>query len=229
MIEDHMSKMKIVDVSPMPPPDITGWAVKYGMIGGPGYEIPIVEGAFARQNEVKVPLIWNHYYSIPSYILGDGILYHYPKEGIYFKGWFSNPERTIVQDTIQAIRNGYVRTLSIFANKLQFEKKIVRNGTTNKITLKAISDGMIKEVSLVLWAPQPNIYREPLIETLFGEKLEWAPDNTGIFQVDVIQNPETGDLMCDYCGTGLKVDENGNWPDFCPGCHMELDYKDGVL
>lgn len=197
-------------------PDIAGWAVKYGMIGGPGYEIPIKKGAFKKQNGTKVPLIWNHQGNNPENLLGDGILRYYRKQGIWFEGWFSDPDRKIVQDCVHAIRKGYIRTLSIRANQLKLSKKYLQ-------------DGNIMEVSLVLWAHQTDIFRDTLIVDLFGEALEWDPDNNGIFPVDVIQNPNTRDLMCDYCGTGLKVDENRNWPDFCPGCHMELDYKDGVL
>ena len=112
--------------------DFSGWATKN--------DIRCTDGRTIRQNAFKdndgqiVPLVWGHVHDDPTNVLGHALLVNKP-EGVRAYGKFNDTEKA--QHAKNAVINGDVTHLSIYANKLK------QNGGD-------VLHGDIKEVSLVL-------------------------------------------------------------------------------
>ena len=112
--------------------DFSGWATKN--------DIRCTDGRTIRQNAFKdndgqiVPLVWGHVHDDPTNVLGHALLVNKP-EGVRAYGKFNETEKA--QHAKNAVINGDVTHLSIYANKLK------QNGGD-------VLHGDIKEVSLVL-------------------------------------------------------------------------------
>lgn len=119
-------------------PDFSGWASKYGLQCTDGRTI--LPGAFAHQDKVKVPLVWQHGHDDSDNVLGHAIIEH-RDEGPYVRGYFNDTERG--QNAKKMVEHEDIDSLSIFANKL-VEKA------------KQVSHGVIREVSLVLARANPG-------------------------------------------------------------------------
>jgi len=151
----------------MAEPDFSGWATKNGLKCSDGRTI--MGGAFKHQDQMKVPLVWQHRHDDPTLILGHAILSH-REEGVYAHAYFNNSPKAL--EAKEAVRHGDVESLSIYANKLQETNKMVRHGD-------------IKEVSLVLAGANPgalidNVYirHGDSVEALEGEAIMYF--NQGI-------------------------------------------------
>ena len=114
-------------------PDFSGWATKFGIKCSDGRTI--LKGAFSKDDGRKVPIVWGHIHDDPDMVLGHAMLYERP-EGMWAEGFFNNNPKA--QSTKEALRNGDVDGLSIYANHLKHV-----NG-------KEVSHGSIKELSVVL-------------------------------------------------------------------------------
>jgi HK97 family phage prohead protease len=154
-------------------PDFTGWATKYGIKCSDGRTI--MGGAFAHHDKMKVPLVWSHQHNDPEMVLGHAILEH-REEGVYTRAFFN--ESPAGQNAKFAVEHGDVESLSIYANKLQEDNKIVRHGN-------------IKEVSLVLsganeGAKIDNVYLRhgDSVETLEGEAIIYNDERIRIAHGD---------------------------------------------
>lgn len=126
-------------------------------------------GAFKHQDQMKVPLVWQHRHDDPTSILGHAILSH-REEGVYAHAFFNNSPKAL--EAKEAVRHGDVESLSIYANRLQEKNKEVFHGD-------------IKEVSLVLAGANPgalidNVYirHGDNVEALEGEAIMYF--NQGI-------------------------------------------------
>ena len=113
-------------------PDFTGWATKTNLLCTDG--VTIRQGAFKKNHEKRVPLVWDHDRNSVDNILGHAIL-EYNNEGVRTKAYFNDTARA--QDAKIAVQHGDLNSLSIFANKL------VKRGND-------VLDGDIGEVSLVI-------------------------------------------------------------------------------
>jgi len=118
--------------------DFSGWATKAGLKCADGRTI--TPNAFAEQDGLQVPLVWQHLHNDPSNILGHAILYNRP-EGVYCEAFFNESENA--QKAKEAVRHKDINQLSIYANKL-VEKA------------KQVLHGKIREVSLVLAGANPG-------------------------------------------------------------------------
>ena len=114
-------------------PDFSGWATKFGIKCSDGRTI--LKGAFSKDNGRKVPIVWGHIHDDPDMVLGHAMLYERP-EGMWAEGFFNNNPKA--QSTKEALRNGDVDGLSIYANHL-------KHGSG-----KEVLHGSIKELSVVL-------------------------------------------------------------------------------
>lgn len=114
-------------------PDFSGWATKFGIKCSDGRTI--LKGAFSKDDGRKVPIVWGHIHDDPDMVLGHAMLYERP-EGMWAEGFFNNNPKA--QSTKEALRNGDVDGLSIYANHLKHG-----NG-------KEVLHGSIKELSVVL-------------------------------------------------------------------------------
>ena len=113
-------------------PDFSGYATKAGLKCSDGRTI--LANAFAHQDGVKVPLVWQHRHDSPDNVLGHVLLTN-KEDGVWADAYFNSTSKA--EDAKIAVQHGDLTQLSIFANQL-VEKS------------KQVLHGMIREVSLVL-------------------------------------------------------------------------------
>ena len=70
--------------------DFSGYATKAGLKCSDGRTI--TRDAFAHQDKVKVPLVWQHAHNEPTNVLGHAIL-ESREDGIYCHGYFNDTEQ----------------------------------------------------------------------------------------------------------------------------------------
>ena len=119
-------------------PDFSGWATKAGLRCSDGRTI--MPDAFKHQDQVQVPLVWQHNHSDPGNVLGH-VLLENRSEGVYAYGFFN--ETTQAQNAKTLVQHEDISSLSIYANQL-----------TEKA--KQVFHGFIREVSLVLSGANPG-------------------------------------------------------------------------
>jgi hypothetical protein len=118
--------------------DFSGYATKAGLKCSDGRTI--TRDAFAHQDKVKVPLVWQHVHNEPTNVLGHAILEN-REDGVYCYGFFNESENG--QNAKQLVQHGDIVALSIYANQLVEKAKQVLHGA-------------IREVSLVLSGANPG-------------------------------------------------------------------------
>jgi hypothetical protein len=118
--------------------DFSGYATKSGLKCTDGRTI--MPGAFKHQDQMRVPLVWQHGHSDPENVLGHTIL-EARDDGIYAYGFFNtSPKATHTRGLIE---HQDINSLSIWANEL-----VERSGK--------VLHGAIREVSLVLSGANPG-------------------------------------------------------------------------
>lgn len=146
--------------------DFCGWATRANVKCADGRTI--LKDAFADQDGMTVPLVWNHQHDGVENVLGHAILQARP-EGMYTYCTFNNSENG--RAAKEAVRHGDVGSLSIWANKLQESA----NG---------VAHGIIREVSLVLAGANPEARIESFMEhSGFSDEIEamiYTTGNTGL-------------------------------------------------
>lgn len=118
--------------------DFRGWATKNDLKCSDGRTIR--RDAFASQDGTKVPLCWGHKHDDVFHVLGHALLKNEP-EGVRAYCKFNNTEQG--QAAREAVRNGDLDSLSIYAGHLK------HNGAD-------VMHGKIVEVSLVLAGANPG-------------------------------------------------------------------------
>jgi Caudovirus prohead serine protease len=119
-------------------PDFSGWATKVGLRCSDGRTI--MPDAFKHQDQVQVPLVWQHNHNDPSNVLGH-VLLENRAEGVYAYGFFNDTDPAKQAKTL--VEHEDISSLSIYANQL-----------TEKA--KQVLHGFIREVSLVLSGANPG-------------------------------------------------------------------------
>jgi hypothetical protein len=117
--------------------DFSGWATKSGIKCTDGRTI--MPGAFEHQDQMTVPLVWQHGHNSPENVLGHAIL-QARKDGVYAYAFFNKRGREKAAD---AVEHKDITKLSIWANQL-----VERGGKVLR--------GAIREVSLVLAGANPG-------------------------------------------------------------------------
>lgn len=120
--------------------DFSGWATRNDIKCSDGRTIR--KGAFSDCNGNTVPLVWNHQHSEVQNVLGHALLQERP-EGVYTYGKFNETEGGKMGK--EMVRNGDIKSLSIYANQLK-----QRGGD--------VLHGAIREVSLVLAGANPGAF-----------------------------------------------------------------------
>lgn len=120
--------------------DFAGWATVNNRRCADGRTIK--PGSFSHQNGIRVPLVYNHDHDSISAVLGHADLEERP-EGVYAYCKFNNSPSGL--DAKEAVVNGDISSLSIFANRL---KEVGHN----------VIHGDIREVSLVLSGANPGAF-----------------------------------------------------------------------
>lgn len=120
--------------------DFSGWATRNDLLCGDGRTIR--KNAFIDNDGCEVPLVWNHEHNDPNAVLGHAILEN-RDDGVYAYGVFNNTEQG--RTAKELVKNGDVKSLSIWANQL---KQIGSD----------VIHGNIRELSLVLAGANPGAY-----------------------------------------------------------------------
>lgn len=118
--------------------DFSGYATKAGLKCTDGRTI--MPGAFKHQDQMRVPLVWQHGHSDPENVLGHAVLEN-RDDGVYTYGFFNQSQRAV--HTKGLLEHGDINMLSIWANEL-----VERSGR--------VLHGAIREVSLVLSGANPG-------------------------------------------------------------------------
>ena len=126
--------------------DFSGYATRADIRCSDGRTI--TPDAFKHQDQIEVPLVWQHNHDSPTNILGHAILEHRDAShpdgaGIYCYGFFNDTEAG--QTTKALVIHKDVKALSIYANGL-VEKA------------KSVLHGAIREVSVVLSGANPGAF-----------------------------------------------------------------------
>lgn len=125
--------------------DFSGWATRANLRCSDGRVI--LPGAFADQDGMKVPLVWNHEHNSNENVLGHAILEN-RDEGVYAYCKFNETESG--QNAKLLVKHGDVTALSIYANKLKQKGSHVVHGA-------------IRELSLVLAGANPGAFIDSVI------------------------------------------------------------------
>lgn len=118
--------------------DFSGWVTVNDLECADGRTIR--HNAFAENDGMEVPLVWNHQHDSISNVLGKCLLKNKDR-GVYGYGSFNDSPAG--QDAKEALRHGDIVSLSIYANQLK-----QRGGD--------VLHGKIREVSLVLAGANPG-------------------------------------------------------------------------
>lgn len=125
--------------------DFSGYATRNNVQCSDGRIIR--KDAFAQNDHTRVPLVWQHDHMSPSNVLGHAMLEN-REDGVYTYGVFNNtPEGLHAKELV---KNGDIRALSIYANKLKHQGRDVVHGA-------------IREVSLVLAGANPGAFIDTVI------------------------------------------------------------------
>jgi hypothetical protein len=118
--------------------DFSGYATKAGLKCSDGRTI--MPNAFQHQDNMRVPLVWQHGHNDPENVLGHAILENRP-DGVYAYGFFNDSGKA--QHARGLVQHKDINMMSIWANNL-----IERSGK--------VLHGAIREVSLVLSGANPG-------------------------------------------------------------------------
>ena len=127
----------------------SGWATKYGVKCSDGRTIQ--KGAFAHQDGMRIPLVWNHDHSSPDNVLGEALLEH-RDEGVYAYGAFDDDLNSQYAKT--AVMHGIIKGLSIHAGRLK------QHGPRED---RFVEHGELRELSLVYGTANPGAYIEDVV------------------------------------------------------------------
>jgi HK97 family phage prohead protease len=118
--------------------DFSGWATKADIRCTDGRTI--MPNAFRHQDNMQVPLVWQHDHKNPENVLGH-VLLENRDEGVYCRAFFNNTPKA--QAAKESVIHKDINQMSIWANELMERSKRVVHGA-------------IKEVSLVLAGANPG-------------------------------------------------------------------------
>src|SRR5580765_1466997 len=118
--------------------DFSGYATKAGLKCSDGRTI--MPGAFRHQDNMQVPLVWQHGHTDPENVLGHAVLEN-REDGVYCYGFFNKSPKAV--HTAGLLEHKDIKHLSIWANEL-----VERSGR--------VLHGAIREVSLVLSGANPG-------------------------------------------------------------------------
>lgn len=154
--------------------DFDGWATKNDILCTDGRTIR--DGAFAAQDGIRVPLVYQHEHGDPEYVLGHCDLEYVKGQGMYAYGSFNNNAKA--QQVKELVKHGDLNSMSIWANELKQDGGNVVHGS-------------IKEVSLVLAGANKGA---KIINTYFSH----ADGSTSTIDDEaIIQFNETVNLFSD--------------------------------
>lgn len=132
--------------------DFSGYATRNNIKCSDGRVI--MRDAFKDNDHKKVPLVWQHDHMSPDNVLGHAMLEN-REDGVYAYGCFNDTPSGL--NAKELVKNGDVRALSIYANKLK------QDGAN-------VIHGAIREVSLVLAGANPGAYIDTVMVHSDGDE-----------------------------------------------------------
>ena len=132
--------------------DFSGYATRNNVKCSDGRII--MRDAFKDNDHKNVPLVWQHDHMSPDNVLGHAMLEN-REDGVYAYGCFNDTPSGL--NAKELVKNGDVRALSIYANKLK------QNGAN-------VIHGAIREVSLVLAGANPGAYIDTVMVHSDGDE-----------------------------------------------------------
>lgn len=132
--------------------DFSGYATRNNIKCSDGRVI--MRDAFKDNDHKNVPLVWQHDHMSPDNVLGHAMLEN-REDGVYAYGCFNDTPSGL--NAKELVKNGDVRALSIYANKLKQEGSNVIHGA-------------IREVSLVLAGANPGAYIDTVMVHSDGDE-----------------------------------------------------------
>ena len=132
--------------------DFSGYATRNNIKCSDGRII--MRDAFKDNDHKNVPLVWQHDHMSPDNVLGHAMLEN-REDGVYAYGCFNDTPSGL--NAKELVKNGDVRALSIYANKLK------QNGAN-------VIHGAIREVSLVLAGANPGAYIDTVMVHSDGDE-----------------------------------------------------------
>ena len=132
--------------------DFSGYATRNNVKCSDGRVI--MRDAFKDNDHKNVPLVWQHDHMSPDNVLGHDMLEN-REDGVYAYGCFNDTPSGL--NAKELVKNGDVRALSIYANKLK------QNGAN-------VIHGAIREVSLVLAGANPGAYIDTVMVHSDGDE-----------------------------------------------------------
>lgn len=176
--------------------DFSGYATRNGLKCSDGRTI--LADAFKHQDQMTVPLVWQHVHNDPDNVLGHAVLENRP-DGVYAYAFFNDSNKA--KQTKTLVQHGDVKSLSIFANSL------VQRGLN-------VIHGMITEVSVVLAGANPGAFIDN-VSLQHGELYETLDDEAIIYtgleiehaltDVDVLKEEEEEEVEVDEDETIAEV------------------------
>lgn len=123
-------------------PDFRGWATKYNVLCSDGRTI--MPGAFKHQDDMVVPLVYQHGGRDINNVLGKARLSH-RDEGVYAEGFFN--DSAAAASARSAVKHGDITQMSIYANRLQEANAHVQHGEIVEVSLvlKGANTGAVIE------------------------------------------------------------------------------------
>lgn len=134
--------------------DFAGWATRNDLRCSDGRTIRA--GAFADQDGMTVPLVWNHDHRDPGNVIGHSVLFNKP-EGVYSENYLNDTEAA--DNVRELLKHGDIKQLSIYANRLK------QNGGD-------VLHGVIREVSVVLAGANPGAFIDSVVVHGFDDEDE---------------------------------------------------------
>ena len=134
--------------------DFSGYATRNDVRCSDGRIIR--KDAFQSCDHTRVPLVWQHDHMTPSNVLGHAMLEN-RDDGVYAYGVFNNTSEGM--HAKELVKNGDIRALSIYANKLKHQGCDVVHGA-------------IREVSLVLAGANPGAFIDTIIAHDYDDEEE---------------------------------------------------------
>lgn len=168
--------------------DFSGYATKAGLKCSDGRTI--TADAFAHQDKMKVPLVWQHGHGEPTNVLGHAIL-EKRSDGVYCHGFFNDSESGIAAKKL--VQHGDITMLSIYANKLVERAKQVLHGA-------------IREVSLVLSGANPGAIIDSVAVAHADGEVETLEDEAIIYTGLTLEHSEADAEVVVHDDNG---DDNG--------------------
>lgn len=174
--------------------DFSGWATKAGIKCSDGRTI--LPNAFQHQDQMQVPLVWQHGHNNPENVLGHALLENRP-EGVYAYGFFNDTPRA--EHAKKALLHRDYNQLSIWANQLVERSQKVMHG-------------VIREVSLVLSGANPGAIIENVSIRHSDGDVEFVDDEAIIkmgIDIELVHSDSNSTFTPDFSEDDMQHAEGG--------------------